>query len=213
MKKIRGHRRIWRKIEIWIENNKTLDINHLLSHQRDYTKIRIHPWSGINLTNSITRQPNKKTKQKILNGLFEIYDNWKSQLDKLGQPYYLKIWLYEQRFSNSQIVCAIGENIDFYKNTFSKFDLSKEIVLLNFGQNNRIDNYNWEPRIDEEFYDNTTLGLSEDYENIEEYLEMKKWFDNLLSKPHKNYKPENPTDDFFEIYAFEKGNVWLGEKK
>ena len=123
-KKIRGHKRIWKDIENWRLDNLDIDLaDYLLNcRNRCYSKIRVHPWSGLSLTKSITPQPNRKTKLKMIEGLLDIYENWKEQLDKLGQPYYLKIWFFEPRFSKSQVVCAIGDNIDFYENTFFKPD-------------------------------------------------------------------------------------------
>jgi hypothetical protein len=117
-KKIRGHKRIWKDIEKWKNANLKLDLEHLKQNERDYAKIGVYPFSAISLTNSQIPEPKTKTKKRILNGLLDIYDSWKNQLDQLNEPYYLKIWLFEPRFSKSQVVCAIGNSIDFYKNTF-----------------------------------------------------------------------------------------------
>lgn len=212
--KIRGHKRIWRKIDQWINDNKNLDKETLLCWERNYVKFRVFPWNGFSRSNrkSILQEPKSITRDKILNGLFEIYENWKVELDKLGEPYYLKIWLYEERFSNSQVVCALRNKINFYDHTFSKPDYHKEIKSINFGNNKKIENYNWELRLDEDLFDNTELGEESEYENKESFLESKKWFEKMLNKKHRKYKPENPTEDFFEIYAFEKGKIWIGEK-
>ena len=101
LRKIRGHKRRWKKIEDWKNYNLNLDMDYLLEYQRDYVKIRIHPWSGLSLINSVYLEPKRLTKQKMLNGLFDIYDQWKKQLDNFGKPYYLKIWLYDNRFSKT----------------------------------------------------------------------------------------------------------------
>ena len=119
-KKVRGHRRRWSDIDRWVETHKNLNLEYLKEYQRDYAKIRVHPWSGISLTNSQTPEPTRQTKTKILSGLIEIYDSWKNELDKLGENYYLKIWLFEQRFASSQVVCALGDYLEFYENTFLK---------------------------------------------------------------------------------------------
>lgn len=213
--KIRGHKRIWRKIEQWILNSKNININYLISRERDYVKFRVFPWIGITRlkVRSTISEPKSKTKQKILDGLFEIYDSWKIELDKLDEPYYLKIWLYEERFSSSQIVCAIRDEIHFYDNTFSKPEITKEIDKSKFGNNKKLDNYNWELRLDEDIYDNSFIGEPSDYRSAEDYLASKNWFEKMLLKNHRKYTPENPTEDYFELYAFEKGKVWLGEKK
>ena len=212
--KIRGHKRIWRKIEQWLLNSKNININYLISRERDYVKFSVYPWIGISRlkVRSIIPEPKAKTKQKILDGLLEIYDSWKNELDKLDEPYYLKIWLYEERFARSQVVCAIRDEIHFYDKTFSKPDSAKEIDKRKFGNNKKLDNYKWELRLDEDIYDNFFIGEPNDYGSESEYLDSKKWFEKMLLKKHRKYSLENPTEDYYELYAFEKGKVWLGEK-
>ncbi|MBE0640389.1 MAG: hypothetical protein IH599_00025, partial [Bacteroidales bacterium] len=144
-KKIRGHKRRWKEIENWRLDNLDLNLTDYLLNERDryYAKIRVHPWSGLSLTNSMTPEPTRKTKQKILKGLLDIYEDWKNQLDKLGQPYYLKIWLFEPRFSQSQVVCAIGNNVDFYENTFFKPEKNKVLNADNYGElKGRLESFN-----------------------------------------------------------------------
>jgi NDP-sugar pyrophosphorylase family protein len=55
----------------------------------------------------------------------------------------------------------------------------------------------------------TDIGNPEDYENIKEYLEDKKWFDAKLKKKHT----KKTLNDGTQSYAFELGNVWIGENK
>lgn len=215
IKKIRGHKRHWKQIESWKNSNLNLDLDYIKKHGRDYTKIRIHPWNGLSLINGVNIQPKKQTKLKMLYGLFEIYDQWKIQLDTLGQPYYLKIWLYDNRFSMSQIVCATGEYIDFYANTFNK---SETVVQMNFNEyppllQPRIKQFNWECHLDEDYFDNTDLGEPDDYGTTEGYIKSKIWFEKLMKKPHKTIKHNNPNSDTIESYLFEKGKVWIGERK
>ena len=139
----------------------------------------------------------------------DIYESWKNQLDKLNEPYYLKVWIFEPRFSKSQVVCAIGNSIEFYQNTFNIPEKAKEFKI-DFGGiiKNRIENYNWECRLDEDFLFSTDIGNPEDYENEKEYLEDKKWFNNKLKKKHITKTLKDGTNS----YVFEIGNVWIGEK-
>ncbi|WP_158850999.1 hypothetical protein [Algibacter sp. L1A34] len=208
-KKIRGHKRIWNDIEKWKNANLKLDLENLKQNERDYAKIWIHPFSGISLTNSQIPEPKTETKKRILNGLFDIYESWKNQLDELNEPYYLKIWLFEPRISKSQVVCAIGNSIDFYKNTF-KVSANPKKIKADFTSimRKRIENYTWENRLDQEFMYSSDLGKIEDYETEKEYLEDKKWFNNRLKKKHS----EKTMKDGTKCYSFEVGQVWLGEK-
>jgi hypothetical protein len=212
-KKIRGHYRRYKQIHNWRLDNLSIDLTDYLLNERDryYAKIRVHPWSGISLTNSATPQPTGKTKQKILNGLFDIYDNWKSQLDKLGQPYYLKIWLFEPRFSQSQVVCSIGDNVDFYENTFYKPSIDKTIQLENYGcLKAKLSKLEWDYRLDEDHYDNNEVGEPDFFASKKDYEETKKWFDKLLKKPHRIFKYNEPIGDITELYSFKRGDIWLG---
>lgn len=208
-KKIRGHNRIWKNIEKWKKANLKLDLENLKNYERDYAKIWIHPFSGISLTNSRNPEPKGETKERILNGLFDIYENWKNQLDELNEPYYLKIWLFEPRFSKSQVVCAIGNSIDFYNTTFNNPEKVEEFKT-DFVEikKKRIENFNWEHKLDEDFMFSTDIGNPEDYETEKEYLEDKKWFNDRLKKKHT----KKTLNDGTESYAFELGKVWIGEK-
>ena len=215
-KKIRGHNRRHKQIDNWRLDNLSLDLTDYLLNQRDryYAKIRVHPWSGLSLTNSVTPEPTGKTKQKMLNGLLDIYEDWKKQLDKLGQPYYLKVWLFEPRFSQSQVVCAIGDNVDFYENTFYKPDTNKTIQLDNYGSlKTKLSKLIWDYRLDEDHYDNTEVGEPDIYGSRQDYEETKTWFDNLLKKPHRTHKFKEPIGDTTESYSFKRGDIWLGGQK
>ncbi len=212
-KKIRGHKRRWKVIENWRLENLDLYLNEYLLNERDryYVKIRVHPWSGLSMINSETPQPTGMTKQKMLIGLLDIYEDWKKQLDKLGHPYYLKIWLFEPRFSKSQVVCAIGENIDFYKNTFFKPEKAKKLNSDTYGQlKKRIENFTWDYRLDEDHYDNSEVGEPENYASRKDYEYTKRWFDKLLMKPHRVYDFKETIGEETETYSFKRGDIWLG---
>ncbi len=215
-KKIRGHNRLHKQIDNWRLDNLSLDLNDYLLNERDryYAKIRVHPWSGISVTNSVTPEPTRKTQQKILNGLLDIYGDWKNQLDKLGQPYYLKVWLFEPRFSQSQVVCAIGDNVDFYENTFYKPETNKIIQLDKYGSiKTKLSKLNWEYRLDEDQYYNNEVGEAEIYASRQDYEETKMWFNKLLKKPHRIHKFIEPIGDTTESYSFKRGEIWLGGQK
>lgn len=214
MRKIRGHKRIWKNIESWKSESLLLDIKSLKLREREYTKIWVHPFSSISISNSRVPEPKHKTRRKILTALFEIYDSWKIQLESLNKPYYLKIWLYEPRFSKSQVVCAIGSSKDFYNKTFYKPEEERKVIMNDFGAlYNKVKAYNWEPRFDEEFLNNTDIGELEDFENEKDFIENKKWFESKLKKPHRKIVFKEPIGKRTEAYAFKLGTVWLGEKK
>ena len=210
IKKIRGHKRIWNEVENWRKANLKLDLEYLKQNERDYAKIWIHPFSGISLTNSQNPEPKAETKKRILNGLIDIYESWKNQLEELNEPYYLKIWLYEPRFSKSQVVCAFGNSLDFYHTSFNSPENRKEFKAELYGNiKNRLNNFKWELHLDEEFLFSSELRNPEDYENEKDYLEEQKWFNDRLKKKHSKETLMDKT----ESYSFEIGKVWIGENK
>lgn len=215
-KRIRIHKRRWKDIENWRLDNLDLNVTDYLINNRDRcnAKIRIHPWSGISLTQSEIPQPRGKMKKMMLIGLLDIYEDWKQKLDQLGEPYFLKIWLFEPRFSQSQVVCAIGDSINFYKNTFFKPDIIKKINSDNYGQlKDRIEKFTWEYGLDEDHYDNTTIGNPNMYSSRQEYEEAEKWFERLLKNPHRLCKFKEPIGNTTESYSFKRGDVWIGGQK
>ena len=212
-KKIRGHKRRWKNIENWRLDNLDLNLADYLLNEQDYyyAKIRVHPWSGISVTNSIIPVPKGITKYKIINGLLDVYDDWKKQLDQLGQPYYLKIWLFEPRFSLSQVVCAIGNSITCYENTFFNPEANEKLNFVHYGQlKNRLSNYSWDCRLDEDHYFNNEIGSPEDYATQQDYEECKVWFEKLLKKEYRIYKLQEQNEKRTELYSFKRGYVWLG---
>lgn len=215
-KKIRGHRRRWKDIEKWRSANLGLDLIDYLKNasDKDYVKIRIRPWSGISLINSIIPEPKGKTKIKILNTLLDIYEDWEKQLSAIGEPYYLKIWLFDPRFSQSQIVCAVGENIDFYKNTFHKPDEKKEFQFNWYGTlKTRLSKFDWEYRLDEDHYDDSDLKFPLFLTSQQDYEEEERWFANLLKKPYRTCTESELMGKIINTYSFTRGAVWLGEKQ
>ncbi|HEY0029957.1 MAG TPA: hypothetical protein VGC65_04310 [Bacteroidia bacterium] len=212
--KIRGHRRRQRRIENWRLENLNFNLERLKKYKREYVEIIVHPWCDISLIKSKIPPPKRRTKQITLSGLLDIYESWKVQLDKLGQPYYLKIWLFEPRFSESQVVCAIGEKIEYYETNFFKPTQSKVLKHENYGElNRRLEEYNWDYRLDEFHYDNGEVGNPEQYSTPKDYEETKKWFANLLKKSHRTEIFEEPIGDRVEGYSWKQGDLWIGGKK
>ena len=210
IKKIRGQKRLWKRIEEWKSQNLELDLEYLKSSQREYVKIWIHPFSSISMLNSEFPEPKGKTRKLILNGLIEIYDSWKAQLETLGQPYYLKIWLFDPHFSKSQVVCAIGDFLNFYDITFHKPEDVDSSKLKNV-RKSLPDGFNWELHWDEYHLKENEVGEPEDYYSLEDYRAELKNFNRKLKRPHRTttYSSEGEKTEY---YSFKTGQVWIGDK-
>ena len=204
IKKIRGHKRIWKQIDSWIHYNKSLDLEHVKSYQREYTKIWVRPYSNLCLGNSVFLAPKGKTRQKIVNGLFEIHANWKQQLDTLNEPYYLKIWFYHPDVSRSQVVCAIGDFINFYDVTFHNPNKNKAFPF-------DARNLQWEHRIDEDHLnEEDIIGDPFEWASDEDFRANKKWIERRLKLPHRISKEEYDDGVVKTYHSFKTSDVWLG---
>lgn len=210
--KIRGQKRRSKEIDCWLHDNLMINERYFIENQRDYCEIIVHPWCDISIVNSTIPEPKGKNRMKIISGLLDIYESWKMELDSLGEDYYLKIWLYDPFISKSQVVCAIGEKLHFYDNTFHKKDTPKTFNVKNFGSlEERIMQYQWESYVDELILEDDHLGEPDDYRNLKDYIENKKWLYRKLKKPHRTFTLiENGFERIFN--AIPQGTIWIGAK-
>lgn len=213
IQKIRGHNRRYKHIQNWITENKDNRFDLIEQYKSDHIDIVVHPWCDISIINSKIPEPKKKTRLQILDGLLEIYDSWKIQLDKLGRPYYLKIWIFDPRFSKSQVVCAVDDKIDYYENSFNKPQNKKVFKPNDYGSlYKRLADFTWDYALDEDFYDDDFVGDLKLYSSIEDYNYANRWFNKQMKKPHRTVKYDEPIDNIVEAYAFKRGYIWIGEK-
>jgi len=205
--KIRGHKRRHRHIEEWRLTNLDLRLDLIEEYHSDHIDIVVHPWCDISIANSAIPEPKGRTRQLMLTGMLDIYDAWKKQLDDMGQPYYLKIWLYEPRFSKSEVVCGIGDKIAHYENLFLESEEFKGAHPTNVGHlQDRLETLSWDLCIDEHHFDSNTVGDSELYATPEDYEESNNWFIKTLKKPHRTTR----IDEVTELYSFKQGHIWVG---
>lgn len=206
-RKIRGHNRRHKQTLSWKNYNLPIRTDLLADYQSDHIDIVVHPWCDMSLINSVFPEPRGKTKIVILNALLDIYDSIEAQLIELGKPFYLAIWLFEPRFSKSQIVYAIDAQKDAYSMPFYASEVKKEINLNHyFSLKTRLEKFEWTHFIDEDHLDNEIVGEVDEYYKKSDYHEMKKWFDKMMRKEHRTFKKDD-----IEIYSFKKGNVWVGK--
>ncbi len=210
-KKIRNYKQILNQIDDWRSQIIDLDIDVVRANQRDYAKIWVSPYSNLSLGNSAYPEPKGQTRKAILKVLLDTYDSWKETLDTMDEPYYLKIWLFDQRFSQSQVVCGIKSFLDFYEDTFYKPENKRTIDPSDYGAlGERIQALDWEYAWDEEHFDNTSIGEIDEYASEKDFYEMRRWFKDRLQKPHRRSEYSDPDSDITEYYSFRRGTVWIG---
>jgi hypothetical protein len=214
-RKIRGHIRIQNRVERWRRDTLSLPFaDSPAGRDRYYAKILVHPWNGLSMTRSSIPEPAGKTKQMMLAGLLDIHDGWKVQLDRLGLAYYLRVWIFEPRFSRSQVVCAFGDSLNFYEGTFHKPDFTVKLQPARYGRlKEKLSLYNWDFHLDEDFYDKNEVGERTLYDSQENYEAARSWFMGLLKKPHRTEGHDKSITGIDEAYFFQRGHVWVGEQK
>ena len=76
----------------------------------------------------------------------------------------------------------------------------------------RIDGFQWEHRMDEEFISDDEVGTLEDFATEEDFLENKRWVEAQLRMPHRTIIWKGDDGKPKESYGFRQGEVWLGAK-
>lgn len=112
-KKVRGWKRRLRQLERFRLAHRTLDVEGLRQSHYEYVKIRLDPWSRLG-----GRNPPVWFRRRILAALMDIHDAWRAELEGLGEPYYLEIWLFHPDFHRSQVVAAMDWRMEHYENVF-----------------------------------------------------------------------------------------------
>jgi len=144
-KKIRGWKNQVKKIEKWKNVNINLDIESLKQKNRDYLKIWIDPWYRL-----IKRNPPNWYCKLILKSMIEIYMSCFKTLQEFGEPFYLKIWLYDSNFIKSQIVVATQDAFNFYDNVFEKNISDRRFPYEKYDTKGlELKNFNWERYIED----------------------------------------------------------------
>ena len=209
-KKIRGLKRKITNIQNWINRYLELNIEHLTEYKYEYTKVYVDPWNSLTLTDSQIPEPKGKAKKEILNGLEKIYDSWKTELDKLNKPYYLKIWLYEPRISKSQVVCAIDKKVEYYENIFEKAEFKQNSSSFT---NQLSSDFKWLPRVDEEPYlESELLWSNNQYKRIKDSYLNRKLLRKFKKGNYRSQEVDSQSGNKDKIYFLPKGKIWVGEK-
>lgn len=193
-KKIRGWKNQIKKIEKWKNENINLDLEVLKQRNRDYVKIWINPWYRLE-----KRNPPNWYCRLILKSMIEIYMNWFKTLEELGEPFYLKIWLFDPNFINSQIVVAIGDELNFYDNVFERNISEKKFPYEKYDMKDLgLKDFNLDLFIDENVLYEKLDDLS-----LREVNKLKKKAYEILNAEY---------DDIEDIcYRVKIGDIWVGE--
>ena len=160
----KGGSRILKEVQNWRDFNIELSEDQMLNTGRNYCKIYVSPYSDLQLDNSPAPKPSGIIRQHILSGLIDIYKSWQKTLEQFDTPYYLKLWLYEERFEKSQVVCGIGPYVNFYDTTFQIAIENAKLTTGNFqNEHERLSQFSWQKAHDLEHHYATDIEEQEEY--------------------------------------------------
>ncbi|MCF6142052.1 hypothetical protein L1S34_12210 [Flavobacterium sp. K77] len=202
MKKHRGQNRIIKNIEKTIKDDSKLDIDFL--NLEGYFNFQFDDWYGDEIS------ANGKSRKFIIEYLLDTYFRWKAELQSQNKVFYLAIWLHEPRLLKSEIVCAIGDKIDYY-NT-EAFMESTNLIKLNpnhYGLfSEQFKKFDWSAKIDlEPYYEFEINWPKEQYELLREYKSNKKFFKKLVAEKFHVVEKDSEI-----IYFNPEGIVWVGQE-
>ncbi|KAA0547103.1 hypothetical protein FZW96_14090 [Bacillus sp. BGMRC 2118] len=202
-KKIRGWKRHIRKIDRWKKEVMEFDLELVRTYQRDYAKLWIHPFYSLERTH-----PPAWYNRLLLEAMFDVYFNWHEQMSKESDDFYLKMWLFDPQFINSQIVAAYEELKDYYSQVFEQRARIKPFPLYKFNSlSEKIEMFDWELHIDSENYDSVDL-----LEDIKEGWRTEKQVNNIRKKAYKTEVMESNNRTHY-IYHVDVGDIWIGSLK
>lgn len=205
--KLRGLRRRKSEIEKWIDSSLDIDLDRLTDRQVYYQKIYVYPWANL----FCNKQPPTGYRNQITSGLIDIYFSWRTELEKLNQPYYLKVWLNYPRFMTSQVVAAIGDKIEYYNNIFPSADKSIQFPFDKFvTAKDKINKLNWTPFLDEDpFFESEFETPKEKYASEEDYLYDQRLIKQIRENHDRKEVIKNGEDTDI-LYCKTRGLTWVG---
>ena len=215
IRKLRGHNRTHRAIERWRRRALSRDIlNEVAERNEVWQRVWVAPWNGFG-HNSHYPQPRGETRQRYINAILDVHANWHQRLVAAGyKDFYLAIWLYDRRFTESRIVCATGDWAnDFGQNMFADPENPLDIDPTRFGPvGERFAGLVWTHQQDGELIDPAEYSQPRDsYASYELYEEDRVYLQRFLARA-RNVTPFTSMSGKF-YYSYVSDDVWIGEKR
>lgn len=202
-KKVRGWKRHKRKIEKWKQTVIDLDMKYIHEEQRNYAKLWIHPFYSL-----VRRNPPNWFNRIVLNEMIDVYLSWYDQMTKENEIFYLKIWLFEPDFINSQIVVSYKDCINYYNDTFNKSPIERPFPLHKYESlKDKLDLFEWEVYINDDMYWDSDLK-----EDIATGFQTQAEVEEIINKSYIAEKVKLSHGDDI-LYKINVGDVWLGTLK
>ena len=143
-KRIRGWQKMLRKLKQLEDHHLEIDIHRLKYFGYCTYQLHISPFS--NLT---PRNPPGWYFREFMESMIRVSENWKRELEKEDQDYYLAIWLFSPREFKSQLVAAVGARANYYRTLFK--EMNEECAFPESIQKWK-NAFSWKPHWDFELY-------------------------------------------------------------
>lgn len=188
-KKVRGWKRRLRELERFRLAHRVLDVDALRRDEPAYVKLWLDPWSRL-----VPRDPPVWFRRRVLAAFLDVLHAWHRALEATGEPYYLRLWLFDPRFHRTQVVAAMGDRIAWYETMFAPAagapplppphlrDPAYDLAALE-----------WEPCLD------TDVLLEDDAADARELA----WLHRHASRVERTRAGQ-------PLFLFDRGRVWLG---
>lgn len=203
-KKIRGWKRRIKEIERWKQSFINLDVDHLRTYQRDYAKLWISPFYALP-----RKTPPAWYNRILLQTMLEVYHHWNEEITRLGEPFYLKLWIYDPHFIHSQLVAAFKDCLHFYDQTFNTATEQRQFPFHKYRNiRKELEMFDWHLHMDSDTYTESDL-----LDNIERGWMSEREFERIKGKAYNVDTIHLAGDDVDRIYSVRVGDVWIGSIK
>jgi len=177
-------------------------MEYMAQHHRDYAKLWIDPWYR-----AIRRNPPIWYRRLLLQAMLEVYRNWYKQMQATGEEFYLKIWLYDPHFINSQIVVAYRDFLHFYDQTFDVAWYDKKFPEDKYARgsvSDLVEQFDWALHVHTNYTEESDL-----LEGIEQRWHSVEYAEKVRRKAYQT----TPTPEGDTMYSIHTGDVWVGDIK
>lgn len=149
-------------------------------------------------------------RKQLFSHLLTIYGLWESQLKANYKDFYLSIWVFDNRFIDSQVVAVIRDRISYYEQMWDDFKTNVSFPVDKFEhEENRIKKFDWFSTDDIDILpESDFLDLEIDnYASPEDFYEEQRLYKRLL----KRNAPTRMIGDK-KVFVIKQGNIWIGKK-
>lgn len=139
----------------------------------------------------------------------DVYQSWYQKLNELGEPFYLKLWIFDPHFINSQVVAAYKDYLHFYDQTFEVGYQEKEFPFGKYTYlREKLEMFYWHRHIDCDVYTESDL-----LDDIQLGWMSQNELEAIKRKAHKVETIHLSDGEIDRTYSVQVGDVWVGSIK